>query len=127
MADLFNDLKSQLAAGQVVAIVGAGVAMGAADHSPVASWIGLLEHGIERCLQVAIPPVDAAWADLRRAQLKAGHTNELIFVAEEVTEKLGGGRGGEFRKWLRETVGSLEVKQPEVLEALRDLGVPIAT
>jgi hypothetical protein len=39
---------------------------------------------------------------------------------------LGGG-GGEYRRWLRETVGALALRELDVLEALRNLRVPLAT
>ena len=46
---LIDDLKRQIANGQAIAIVGAGVSMGATGNAPTASWVGLLKHGIARC------------------------------------------------------------------------------
>ena len=47
---LIDDLKQQIAGGQAIAIVGAGVSMGATGNAPAASWSGLLKLGIERCV-----------------------------------------------------------------------------
>lgn len=52
---------------------------------------------------------------------------ELILAAEAVTYRLGGRDHGEYRRWLKETVGRLEASHLEVLEALRDLGGILAT
>src|SRR5262249_42963383 len=46
---------------------------------------------------------------------------------EKISSKLGYPDGGEYRRWLRETVGALRVKRCDVIEAIRALKVPIAT
>jgi hypothetical protein len=53
--------------------------------------------------------------------------DDLLSAAEKISRKLGAPKGGEFHRWLRETVGDLEVKDRAVLESLRDLGIPLAT
>ena len=60
MNSLLNDLKSHIARRDVMVIVGAGVSIGATKKDPVASWIGLLESGVDRCLEVA-QPLDDGW------------------------------------------------------------------
>ncbi len=52
---------------------------------------------------------------------------DLLAAAYKITEKLGGSAGGEYRNWLKESVGSLQLKSRGVIEAIRNLGVPIAT
>ena len=103
---LIDDLKKQIAGGQAIAIVGAGVSMGATNNAPAASWVGLLKNGIARCEEVARPP--AGWADRQRAALDSGDLDELLGVAEQVSRRLGYPNGGEWRRWLRETVGQLK-------------------
>jgi hypothetical protein len=44
---LRDDLQQQIQAGHVVAIVGAAVSVGATNNHAVASWQGLLHHGVE--------------------------------------------------------------------------------
>ena len=48
-------------------------------------------------------------------------------MAEQITVKLGGPSGGELKRWLRETVGALRVRHPDVPQALAELGVPLLT
>ena len=36
-------------------------------------------------------------------------------------------QGGEYGRWLRETVGALRIECSDVITALKDLDVPIAT
>jgi hypothetical protein len=122
---LTDDLRKQIADGQAIAIVGAGVSVGATNNAPVASWVGLLKDGIARCEAVARPPT--GWADRYRAALDSGDLDELLGLAEQVSRRLGYPQGGEWRRWLRETVGQLKSAMNASLEALRDLRVPIAT
>ena len=62
-----------------------------------------------------------------RKEIESGDLDDLLSAAEKVSAKLGAPAGGEYRRWLRETVGGLRVKERSVIEALRDLGVPLAT
>jgi tetratricopeptide (TPR) repeat protein len=122
---LLDDLKSHVANRDVLVVVGAGVSIGATNRNPVASWIGLLEHGIGRCRAVASKSEE--WVARRKADLASGDMDDLLSVAELVASNLGSPRGGEYGRWLRETVGALRAVHRDVLEALRDLGVTIAT
>ena len=48
-------------------------------------------------------------------------------MAEQITVKLGGPAGGEFKRWIRETVGALRLRHADVPLALAGLGVPLLT
>ena len=124
---LVEDLRRELARGRVIVLVGAGVSVGATGGAAVASWTGLLEDGVARCEELALRPLPAGWGDRIRAQIQSDDVEELLFAAEAVTGRVGGRDHGEYRRWLRETVGALNVTQPGVLEALRDLGGVLAT
>ncbi len=126
VSDILKDLREQVAKRNAVVVVGAGVSLAASGGAAVASWRGLLEHGVARCEEVAagLPP---EWAEIRRRQLATGDVDELISAAEEVVKRLGGPQSGELRRWLRETVGSLPCRDRALLEALRDLELPLAT
>ncbi|MEM7585139.1 MAG: SIR2 family protein, partial [Acidobacteriota bacterium] len=120
-----DDLKSRLAKGRVLVVVGAGVSIAATDGASVASWKGLLDHGIDRCCEFAGMQPD--WAQRMRENLATGDVVSWLAVATEVEERLKGVAKGEFRSWLEDTVGQLTVSDPALIEALRDLGTPIAT
>jgi tetratricopeptide (TPR) repeat protein len=123
--DPVEDLRAEIARGRVLAIVGAGVSIQATGRSPLASWIGLLEGGVDRCLAVAAPLPDG-WGDRVRAEIRSGDMDDLLSAAEKISRKLGA-PDGEYRRWLRETFESLNATDRSVLEALRDLGIPLAT
>src|SRR5262249_3666839 len=114
-------------------IVGAGVSI-ASSFDPsrkpnVASWLGLLEDGVARC-GVVVPGLPTRWAEQMRGMIelgKDGETEALLGVAEQITVKLGGSSGGKFKRWLRETVGMVHVRHPDVPQALAELGVPLLT
>lgn len=123
---LIEDLREQIAQNRVLVIVGAGVSMGATGRAPVASWPGLLHDGIDRC--VAVAGLDAARAKRWHEDIDSGHLDEMVTIAERIERLLGARNGGgEYRRWLRETVGRLTITDRSVLEALGDLGVPLAT
>jgi tetratricopeptide (TPR) repeat protein len=124
---LVGDLRGELARGEVIVLVGAGVSVAATGRAPVASWPGLLEDGVARCEELELRPLPAGWGDRTRAQIASGDVEELLLAAEAVTGRLGGREHGEYRRWLKETVGALEASRLEVLEALRDLGGILAT
>lgn len=123
---LFNELIERIAKGQVVAVVGAGVSLAATGGAEAAGWGGLLRLGIDRCADVAQPRPASGWADRQRSALD-GDLADLLSVAEQVSVRLGAPSGGEFRLFLRETVGALKPRHTGILEALRDLGIPLAT
>ena len=128
MADLLTeDLRAEAAKGHLVAVVGAGVSMGATGDDPVASWTGLLEAGVERCEALHPALASGGWGDDVRARIASRTADDLLWAAGEVTDGLGGRSNGEYRRWLKDTVGGLRARDRAVLEALRDLRVPLAT
>jgi hypothetical protein len=121
-----RELSKLLREGQVVVIAGAGVSIGAVgdqlvDGHNVASWQGLLKHGVEHAR------MDDDRRRIRRDQLEAGDTEELVSVAEFITKAMGGREGGAYSAWLGKTVGALQATRPGVIRALHALGAPIAT
>jgi tetratricopeptide (TPR) repeat protein len=124
---LRDDLQRQIDARKVVAIVGAGVSVGATRGNAVASWTGLLHHGIDRCRELPTAGLTQASADSFHAHIDSGDLDLMLAAAEVISRKLGAPGGGEWRRWLRETVGELRAERKEVIETLRDLGVTIAT
>jgi tetratricopeptide (TPR) repeat protein len=117
-------LRNEITQGHALAIVGAGISIGATRNARAASWTGLLEDGVDRCQALGQP---ADWADRLRAEIHSGDLDDLLSAAEKVSRKLGAPKKGEFHIWLRETVGALEAQDRAVLEALRNLDIPLAT
>ena len=68
---LLSDLIEQLRRGKVVAVVGAGISMGATNRAPCASWTGLLHDDVNRCAQVAAG-LPKGWADRVHAEIDSG-------------------------------------------------------
>src|ERR1022692_2469215 len=101
MADgaLVADLREQVATGAVLVVVGAGVSVGASGGE-VASWPGLLLDGCQRVEAVDQGELPDRWGELVRWQVESGDLNWMLAAGEEVTSRLGGRSGGEFRRWL---------------------------
>jgi len=123
---LEDDLRTQINGGKVVVIIGAGVSIDATASNPVASWNGLLNSGVDRCVEVA-QPLAKDWAQRARADISSGDLDDLLATAGKVSAKLGAPDGGEYRRWLRETVGSLHPQKRETIEALQALDLVLAT
>ena len=70
--DLIDDLRAEIAKGHVLVVVGAGVSIGATRGNPLASWQGLLENGVERCV-----------ADKHAALASGDLARELAYWIEE--------------------------------------------
>lgn len=129
-ATLIDKLKDDIAAGRVVVIAGTGVSVVASGNPKiaghhVATWTGLLGHGIAHCTDrgTITPEV----ANHLTAQLRLGETDLLITAAETVSQRLRGQSPGTFRGWLKDSIGELKVQAPALIDALQALGGLIAT
>lgn len=113
---LLRELKGKIAAGDVVAVVGSGVSRQVTANAPCASWQGLLRHGARRIgSDVLLPLIDS------------GNLNLMLAAAEAISRGLNAPHGGEYRLWLRDTVGALPIGAPELLGAIHGLRTVIAT
>jgi hypothetical protein len=119
MRDLRGKLLDELKGRRVLVVVGAGVSRAATDDNPLAGWPGLLESGVEWCREVGATD---DWVALRKRQIEQG---ELVSAAEEISRTLR--EAGEYDDWLEDSVGSLRIARPAVLDALKRLGAPFAT
>lgn len=120
-----HDLRQLIAKGQLIVVVGAGVSLAATGGAPTAGWKGLLRDGIQRCRNWS--HADEGWCARQVKTLEDGDIDEWINVAQLITRRLGGNSHGEFRRWLRESVGSLRAVDTSLLQAIAQLGCPIAT
>jgi hypothetical protein len=121
-----EDLKDQIALQRAVVFVGTGVSWGA-SMTPLAGWRRFLEEGIALCESLRGVTLPKTWAQRQRTALSENDLDEWIGIAEQISLKLGGVSGGEFRRWLADTVGKLEPKKRGTIEALGALGVPLVT
>jgi hypothetical protein len=87
---LLEDLQREIDSGSVIAIIGAGVSIGVTNNQPVASWQGLLHHGVDRCLGLRqLTHVDDEWAKRVHAEIDSGDIDDMLSGAEKISRKLG--------------------------------------
>ena len=127
---LIQKLKTDIAQGRVVIIAGTGVSIAGCGGQKieghlVASWPGLLQHGLEYCRTLGA--ADNEDAELLGNQIKSNKTNFLISAAEDISQRLQSRSPGVFRGWLKNTVGALVLEHREILDALTALPGVLAT
>jgi hypothetical protein len=124
-----KQLQRELASGQVVVVVGSGISVAACGQQlveghQVASWRGLLEHGVERLSGIGAADGDA---ELLRGWIGSGKPDLMINAAEIITDRLKARSEGIFRGWLAETVGELRIQEATLLQDLAALPGLLAT
>jgi hypothetical protein len=72
-----DHLQRELASGQVVVVVGSGVSVAACGQQlveghKVATWSGLLEHGVDRLSEIGVADGDE---QLLRSMIRSGKTD----------------------------------------------------
>jgi adenine/guanine phosphoribosyltransferase-like PRPP-binding protein len=114
---LRSELVDAVRHGNAVFIVGAGVSLLATEGQPHASWLGLMEAGVERCadLDSSLP---TGWRAANLKRLRGSDAAAKVRVAQEIENVLKRIPGRQYAKWLADTVGSLKIKNLEVIDAL---------
>ena len=125
--ELETDLRKLIAERRLVVVVGSGVSMAATKNAPAASWTGLLKLGVARCRELDATHLDSEWEKHLLYELTSGRLDDLLSAAEKISGRLGAPDRPEFSRWLSETVGALPLHDRGVLEALRDLHLPLVT
>jgi len=135
MSGPLDVLRSAIEKRQALVLVGAGVSIGATRGQvvqvgkktfPLASWTGLLHHGVTYCEQWVKADLPRGWARAVRAQINVGDCGSLIGAGTQIEEKLKAPEG-RYITWLQSSVGALKIVDDSVLEAIATLGLPIAT
>ncbi|MER6612264.1 SIR2 family NAD-dependent protein deacylase [Streptomyces xantholiticus] len=111
--------------GNAVFVVGAGVSLLASGSAPAASWLGLIQSGVERCAD--LDPSLKKWRLDSLKILKAKDASSKVGVAQEVKDHLEKAPGDQYADWLAETVGALPIANRGILDALSVPRTPILT
>ncbi len=84
---LIDDLRAELARGEVLVVVGTGVSIQATDGAECATWSGLIRNGIEHAAGTNLLTVD----DSRKLcnRLQKNTIKDFLDVAQKVSEALG--------------------------------------
>ncbi len=88
---LIAKLKEDITQARVVVIAGTGVSVAACGNQKVegqavATWVGLLQHGVQHCKDIGA--ADESDAELLGMQIKSGKTNFLISAAEDISQRM---------------------------------------
>lgn len=94
-------------------------------NTAVASWPGLLEHGLNYCKHHNLLGDDDA--EVIELQLKKGTTRNLIDAAQQIHDWLDRKAGNPRFFWLKESIGQLRLANPSLIKALAGLGGLLAT
>lgn len=121
-----QDLRTALEQGLITVVVGTGVSMAATSGAATASWIGLMESGLARALDMGTSR-ELAESIRKDLELGAHEPTCLWTAAEKITNALGGVQSANLAEWLRDDIGALRPASSEIINAINDLGCSIAT
>jgi hypothetical protein len=127
LATPLEDLETELATHpeRVLVIAGAGVAC-ATDSNPCASWPGLLKEGLERCRQ-RCHTLSGGWFTITEQLIAERTAADLVQAASRIERALRDVHGGEYGRWLADSVGGLKLIDRRIVDALLSWRTRIAT
>ncbi len=113
---------------RLLVISGAGVSCATVQNATnsCATWLGLLQHGIQWCIDHC-PNRPGTWEKTVHALIATGRVADLIVAAGMIKRELLTVHQGEFGKWLHESIGTLQVHDDRTIKALGNWGVRLAT
>lgn len=117
VASAVNAIRNELSNGQLVVVLGAGVSAAATKGNPLSMWQGLVNNAIDRCVELGSR--DQPWADRAKADAASPYDDDLIAAAEKATSGMGGRTGPNYRRWLRETAGSLHINDTALTDVIK--------
>lgn len=123
---LRSELVNAIRQGNAVFIVGAGASLHTTQGSAEASWIGLIEAGVDRCVDLD-PALPKTWKRSKLRALRGSDPSQMIQVAQEVEACLKRMPGRHYAKWLSDTVGELRIVDPTLVDALLSSRAPLLT
>ena len=116
-ASAVNAIRTALFNEQLVLVLGAGVSAAATKGNPLSMWQGLVNNAIDRCVELSAR--DQPWADRAKADAASPYDDDLIAAAEKATSGMGGRTSPNYRRWLRETVGSLNINDTALTDVIK--------
>jgi parallel beta-helix repeat protein len=123
--ELRDELREALRSGAAVVVTGAGVSQ-AVSGGAALGWDGLLAAGIRWC-DAHVPRLPQGWAVALEQVLALGDVSSMLATAQMVTDWMEAPEGGPFREFLYHSFHDLPVVNADVLYAIAELGVPVAT
>jgi hypothetical protein len=124
------ELTEQIRKSELVVVTGGGVSLYTVGYpkiinTDVASWPGLLVHGLNYCKHHNLLGDDDA--EVVELQLKKGTARHLIDAAQQIHDWLDRKQGNSRYFWLKESIGQLKVHDASLIKALASLGGLLAT
>lgn len=124
------ELAENIRSSEVVVVAGTGVALYSVGHpfvpnTEVASWIGLLRHGLEHCKRNNLLGGDDP--EVVELQLRKATTRNLIDAAQQIHDWLDNKAGNSRYFWLKESIGQLRLHNRTLIDSLARLGGLLAT
>ena len=90
----------------------------------VATWSGLLEHGVDQLSAIGAADGDE---EMLLTMIRSGKADLMINAAGMITDRLKARSEGIFRHWLEETIGVLQLQNAALLRDIADLPGLVAT
>lgn len=124
---VIEQLRSAISQRKAIIVVGAGVSLSASENYREASWQGLLESGLRRCVDVGFPPPGKGWMETMTRLLRIGDLQDWLLIAEQISTRLGAPSDKRFTNWIKDCFGAIELRDTRLINAIYDLKCPIIT
>ena len=110
-------------------VVGSGVSVAACgnqevDGHKVATWSGLLEHGVHRLIEIGAAD---GGEEMLRNMIRSRKTDFMISAAGMITERFKARSEGTYRGWLSGSIGQLKLQDRTLLQDIAALPGLVAT
>lgn len=125
MPKLIDDLRDLIAARQVALIIGPEVAKYSTGNAETSTLIGLIQNGVNRAEQLSAG--SESWLRWSREALAANNQDDVLDVAAQLATRLKNKGEGEFKRWLRESLGPLATVRTELIDTLPALSSLLLT
>ncbi|TFF37928.1 SUMF1/EgtB/PvdO family nonheme iron enzyme [Mucilaginibacter psychrotolerans] len=120
-------LREMIRNKQACLVLGAGVSIASSNNHPTSSWKGLLKNGISHCKTYGTPPLNEDASGKLLEILELNDIDNWLAIATLIERKLKYPNNPEWNSWLYESVGSIKVKNYNLLESIISLELPILT